>query len=615
MVFNDQQVAERILSAVKEREPFSFVRLGDGEGLLLSFDAMSRLEDYSYLAEHFGKRAEVHHIQRARANLVDTIADANLIGIRDDVLNASQDAAEIDPDSEGFARDFLAAFPLRPAERDRLAPHGMRRIFMLRRWFRDFPFVPGQSICSAWTPADLQLSGFWDDLIASQEHITLITSAPGLEDRLRKRFAVEAETITIPRRAVHTESSNRSISLAGQHVHGVQQIALSIPKDLNGRVVLIGAGLAGKHYCRIVKSNGGIALDVGALLDAWDGRSTRPLVYADKAPLTASRFAPPPAFCLGWPVRPLIRSPEKQLIVHAGFSKTGTTTLQMLLAASVDQLQTDGVCYLSGGRGGSTPHNHHFLATALGNGARPYQDDPPPPDVALSRKLLSDLSEEIEQSPCSTFIISSELLTNFKLCRETEDMFFEFLLSFNSTVLFCVRNQFDWLCSWYTQAAKNGNMGLWLDEFLSDPMQLPNSERFDGNFLRKIDYFSRCIGSDRVKVLDFDKHARDNSLVSGFLREIGIRDVAAYRQVPHANVSPGGDEIARKVVGRRLGIEKPVEGFGRLDQSIIDRALLLGSHALRRKELKDSIRTRYAAINRAMKEKYGLEISFSEDEG
>ncbi|MCB1457572.1 MAG: hypothetical protein KDJ51_15835, partial [Nitratireductor sp.] len=92
-------------------EPFSFVRLGDGEGLLLSFDAMSRLEDYSYLAEHFGKRAEVHHIQRARANLVDTIADANLIGIRDDVLNASQDAAEIDPDSEGFARDFLAAFP------------------------------------------------------------------------------------------------------------------------------------------------------------------------------------------------------------------------------------------------------------------------------------------------------------------------------------------------------------------------------------------------------------------------------------------------------------------------------------------------------------------------
>ncbi len=42
-----------------------------------------------------------------------------------------------------------------------------------------------------------------------------------------------------------------------------------------GLVVLVGAGLLGKLYCARVKALGGIALDVGSMLDVWAGLKTR----------------------------------------------------------------------------------------------------------------------------------------------------------------------------------------------------------------------------------------------------------------------------------------------------------------------------------------------------
>ena len=52
--------------------------------------------------------------------------------------------------------------------------------------------------------------------------------------------------------------------------------------DLKGRVFLIGAGGLGKIYCMKIKQLGGIAIDVGALFDAWAGVCTRPYLKTVK---------------------------------------------------------------------------------------------------------------------------------------------------------------------------------------------------------------------------------------------------------------------------------------------------------------------------------------------
>jgi len=52
--------------------------------------------------------------------------------------------------------------------------------------------------------------------------------------------------------------------------------------DVKGRVFLIGAGGLAKIYCNIVKQKGGVAIDIGALFDAWAGVYTRPYLKGVK---------------------------------------------------------------------------------------------------------------------------------------------------------------------------------------------------------------------------------------------------------------------------------------------------------------------------------------------
>ena len=46
-----------------------------------------------------------------------------------------------------------------------------------------------------------------------------------------------------------------------------------------GMLYLVGGGLYGKLYCQLIRSQGGVALDLGSLFDAWLGIPSRPNVY------------------------------------------------------------------------------------------------------------------------------------------------------------------------------------------------------------------------------------------------------------------------------------------------------------------------------------------------
>jgi hypothetical protein len=48
-----------------------------------------------------------------------------------------------------------------------------------------------------------------------------------------------------------------------------------LPADLSGRMVIVGAGYAGKVILREAKNRGAVALDLGSVLDYWIGASTR----------------------------------------------------------------------------------------------------------------------------------------------------------------------------------------------------------------------------------------------------------------------------------------------------------------------------------------------------
>jgi hypothetical protein len=62
-----------------------------------------------------------------------------------------------------------------------------------------------------------------------------------------------------------------------------------LPQDLSGRLVVVGAGFAGKVIIAEAKRRGGVALDLGSILDYWMGAATRSYQTAGRASETPGR--------------------------------------------------------------------------------------------------------------------------------------------------------------------------------------------------------------------------------------------------------------------------------------------------------------------------------------
>jgi hypothetical protein len=55
----------------------------------------------------------------------------------------------------------------------------------------------------------------------------------------------------------------------------MDETVAQLDADLSGRMVIVGAGYAGKVIVHEAKKRGAVALDLGSVLDYWIGASTR----------------------------------------------------------------------------------------------------------------------------------------------------------------------------------------------------------------------------------------------------------------------------------------------------------------------------------------------------
>ena len=275
-------VAVLIERHVKEKIPFCLIRLGDGEGNLLNL-AQPRAEDFGYFKEHFGDGVREETIIEIRNNLTAAIGTADLIGVRDDVWQAPSSARFLNENDDDFLEKFCMQFPLRAAERS-IDPYGAKRLFRLFKWIGT-SLPAAAAVCSQWICYDLARLGFWERLIVGCGSVSLIHCSPTLPGKVRRELDVEVESILVPDKAVQQAQWRDYDAALGRSVHYPDEfvnVCDRLRGQWNGRVFLVGAGLVGKKYLQVIKENGGIALDVGALLDAWDGRATRNILYRHK---------------------------------------------------------------------------------------------------------------------------------------------------------------------------------------------------------------------------------------------------------------------------------------------------------------------------------------------
>ncbi|WP_214473499.1 hypothetical protein [Mesorhizobium sp. dw_380] len=282
-LLGSDEVSQVLLRAAKRRTGFSFVRLGDSEGALLLYDPKTATEkDYEYFHWMFGPDVDPDMLIQLARQLRAALATADLIGNRDDVWLADASAYELKLTDPDFTNRFRRSLKLREVEKS-LEDHAVRRLFGLHRWSLT-NMRHGVSLCSSWVPYDLALQHFWERLIVSAKSVTLIHCSPTLPDRLRQVLGVEVQHIRIPDMAAHRDRWTDDDGTESIYPGSYERVQKTIDTPQGGRLVLIGAGIPGKAYAATIRRQGGVALDLGGLLDAWDDRATRPLVFATKTP-------------------------------------------------------------------------------------------------------------------------------------------------------------------------------------------------------------------------------------------------------------------------------------------------------------------------------------------
>jgi hypothetical protein len=137
-------------------------------------------------------------------------------------------------------------------------------------------------LCSQQVHLDLHLHGSLERILKAAGAVSVVSCLPEVKELVGERFGLtDVNFYKIP----GEQGSSRllgEVATVGTHFPEVFHL---LNKELSqphgGRLFLVAGGLLGKIYAATIRRHGGIAIDVGSLVDAWTGRATRP-GYTDK---------------------------------------------------------------------------------------------------------------------------------------------------------------------------------------------------------------------------------------------------------------------------------------------------------------------------------------------
>ncbi|HTK79327.1 MAG TPA: tetratricopeptide repeat protein [Rhizomicrobium sp.] len=258
---------EAFIAMVRKRlandKPFSFIRLGDAESNAFAYDAS--------FAEHFESDA-AHRERIWWGRTLDPVMRATIAA---QVRGAINDADGLGiPTRARFLRDIR----LDSARSFSAAPSG-RGLLAIMQALREAPGIRAREagvLTSAHIHQDLQRWNLYPVLFDGLRDIVIVSCHAGLPEAMKSRFRVEiAKAVAVPPGDAARELQNRTLQDSEMPPQSIERALEDLGDWPRGRLVLVGAGYAGKIIIREAKQRGGVALDLGSIFDAWVGDNTR----------------------------------------------------------------------------------------------------------------------------------------------------------------------------------------------------------------------------------------------------------------------------------------------------------------------------------------------------
>lgn len=230
-------IGELIKKAIQNKEGFSVIRLGDGEGALLNYKDAEMEENLKHcLKIWFGSQILSNdELANICTQLENAIASADILGLpRKKQLHIEY--------------RYCAILP---------------KVLQI---FGSHPPV----ITDAAVHLYLQWSGALGQILYGKDLVSVI----GCRD-VGSRLQDTLKIGEVRSYFVRGEDAFPGKVVEKHWPHGFNDILHCLEKIDPGEIFLVGAGVLGKIYCDKIKSRNGIAIDIGSLLDAWDGVPSR----------------------------------------------------------------------------------------------------------------------------------------------------------------------------------------------------------------------------------------------------------------------------------------------------------------------------------------------------
>lgn len=256
-------VVAGIRAAIAARAPLSLVRVGDGEARFLAYcdpalrarlsGAQADLLGDVPFRNWFGQpiaAADSVEIIRLQAAAIAAVEQADILGV------ATADRLATDNLHFGYLGhlESLVAGVARTESGMRLAD-AMVHIGLHRH------------------------APFYRSILEGLDFLGVISPHPGLARRLARVHGIgEVAEYLLPGESRLPEArQNRRDRPHFPDVYRELCRTLAVPRP--GAVFLVAGGLLAKIYCTVIRQRGGIAIDVGSIVDAWMGLNTRPGVF------------------------------------------------------------------------------------------------------------------------------------------------------------------------------------------------------------------------------------------------------------------------------------------------------------------------------------------------
>jgi GT-D fold-like domain len=245
-------ISARVRSCLTDHVPGSFIRLGDGEGNVLGLDdpdypALARFSASEISRLHFGAPGVLEADPKLRSSLIEAIRGADVVGM---------------PNAFRIQRLLGGTF-----RGDRV--RGLFGVYSVLKYLERHADDLNLGSKSGALEFHRALLPHLRALVHGRA-LGLVCGYPDLPEAFRRRLG--ARTVTshpVPR-------AGRGSQDSGHYPRRYRELVDELSNARRGMLYLVGAGMPGKVYCNVIRSAGGIALDIGSTMDVLAGVRSRP---------------------------------------------------------------------------------------------------------------------------------------------------------------------------------------------------------------------------------------------------------------------------------------------------------------------------------------------------